>query len=143
MHNFLKTVSTQAITSYLEAQGLPVPTAPEAASALALKVGAGRSQGEFAAFVINLTGGSVSAPDLQACLAERFPSAKVGDRHGSHYLCLARTGKLEGTTIAPPKAAARPRQARPDESTALRVEIEQLKAMLEAAAAQAIASKKA
>lgn len=57
------------------------------------------TQGHFAALVINYTHGEgmeLDADDLTRALAEAFPGAGVGKRHGPHYLCHARKGRLKG-----------------------------------------------
>lgn len=99
-----KNVSIEAIRSFISDAGVTPPKDDDAARTLCGKLAAFRSQGEFAAHIINLTEGNISGADLTASIAAAFPSAKVGTRHGPHYLCLARTGKLKGTTVVPPKA---------------------------------------
>lgn len=61
-----------------------------------------RSQGDWAAFLINATGGNMGKEYLTHAISTAFPNAKVGARHGPHYLCIARTGKLRGTVVRPP-----------------------------------------
>lgn len=92
-------VTDETVTSTLSEMGL------KGGNLQTLLIARGvRSQGEFAALVINLTKGGIQAEELTDAMAAAFPGAKVGKRHGPHYLCLARTGKLAGTDIQPPKA---------------------------------------
>jgi hypothetical protein len=56
-------------------------------------------QGHFAGMVIDLTHGEGLALDPHAltnALAAAFPGAGVGPRHGPHYICHARKGRLKG-----------------------------------------------
>ena len=59
-----------------------------------------KSQGEAAVLTVNLTNGAVNATQLTDVLRAAFPGARVGTRHGPHYLSLARTGKLDGVEVA-------------------------------------------
>lgn len=36
----------------------------------------------------------ISAQDLSDAILAQFPNCRVGKRHGSHYLCLSRNGRL-------------------------------------------------
>jgi hypothetical protein len=57
------------------------------------------SQSAFAAVVLNLTieqGQALTDAELTRALAEAFPNASVGNRHGKHYMSLARKGRLPG-----------------------------------------------
>jgi hypothetical protein len=76
-----------------------------------------KSQGDFSAAIINATHGegkALTAEELTIALKMAFPTAGVGKRHGPHYLCLARTGKLAGVAkMAPIPFAKRERKAKP------------------------------
>ena len=61
---------------------------------LLTRVYAVRSQGAMSALAINLTKGAIDAATLTQILAEAFPTAKVGPRHGKHYASYSRTGTL-------------------------------------------------
>ena len=53
-------------------------------------------QADVAKLLINVTRGMIDSADLTSILAGTFPDAKIGERHGPHYLSLARSGKLDG-----------------------------------------------
>lgn len=55
-----------------------------------------RSLDEYSATIINLSGGTIDADGLKAGMQKAFPEHKIGDRHGNHYLSLARKGNLQG-----------------------------------------------
>jgi hypothetical protein len=99
-----RTISIEAINDFITNAGVPAPEDADKARELCAKLSGYRSQGEFAAHMINLSNGTILPADLTDALACAFPAAKIGTRHGPHYLCLARTGKLAGTTIVPAKA---------------------------------------
>lgn len=78
-------MSMQITMSLIEAYNLT----PEDAKTM-------KSQADLAAHIINVTDGGVTPEDLTNALRWGFPRANIGTRHGPHYLCLARTGKLSG-----------------------------------------------
>ena len=85
-----------SINARLVKAGLPAMEDREAASLALVRASGIKSQGEATVLVVNLTGGACNADQITAALKLGFPSAKIGARHGPHYLSLARTGKLEG-----------------------------------------------
>ena len=85
-----------SINARLVKAGLPAMEDCEAASLALVRASGIKSQGEATVLVVNLTGGACNADQITAALKLGFPSAKIGARHGPHYLSLARTGKLEG-----------------------------------------------
>lgn len=101
-----------AISERLVAQGVPAEGAALARGELLVKAGGLRSEGEVAALAINLTGGRIAPKDLTRILAASFPTLRVGDRHGPHYISLARTGKLKGVDDAARAIKFAPRRAR-------------------------------
>lgn len=82
------------IDELLQAKKIPSPEDKIAALMLLVKSSGVRSQEEYAGLAITLTRGSISGDDLTKVVAEGFPQAKVGKRHGPYYLSHARTGKL-------------------------------------------------
>lgn len=90
-----------AIDKELEEKGL-IPaksTSQEDRAASLIKAEGVSTQGHFAAVVINLTHGEgkeLTADELTRALAEAFPGANIGNRHGPHYLSHARKGNLKG-----------------------------------------------
>ena len=42
-----------------------------------------------------LTKGTVDNDGLQLILEQAFPNKKISNRHGGHYLCMARSGKIK------------------------------------------------
>lgn len=92
------TASADMIIERLTKLGIP-PAAdgnPEASAVALVRASGIKSQGEAAVLLVNLTGGRCTADQVTAALKAAFPGAKIGARHGPHYLSLARTGKLEG-----------------------------------------------
>jgi len=69
-----------------------------------------KSQGDLVVVVLNVThaqGISVTGEDLTRILSVSFPKAKIGERHGPHYMSMARNGKLKGLVNLPPIPHAR------------------------------------
>ncbi len=99
-----------AMNTELQARGLTdVEDINMAATILASGI---RSLDEFAATMINLAQGNIDSADLRDAMEVAFPEHKISDRHGSHYLSLARNGNLQGNIecrFAPPKATRKPR----------------------------------
>ncbi len=81
--------------------GIEIPSDPTESTATLITLSKPRSQPEFSALAINVTRGGITGSELTEALRQAFPNAKVGDRHGPHYLCKARTGKLPGTEYRP------------------------------------------
>ena len=86
-----------------------MPTQEDPVLAASLLVAGVRSQGEFSTLVINLTHGDITASALKEALIVAFPQAKISDRHGSHFLCHARTGSLKDCRFRPATANERKR----------------------------------
>jgi hypothetical protein len=107
--NWLEGVVTKAAVS-AEAQALGLPKGTELP--MVLRASGVRSQGELSVLAINMTEGALTSDQLTELLGVAFPGAKIGERHGPHYLCLARTGKLAGSRFAIPKATRKPREER-------------------------------
>lgn len=71
-----------------------------------------KSQSDFAAVAINH--GLRDHESLTNALTSAFPQAKIGSRHGPHFLSLARTGRLAYVTAVPiPHRRRRGNQALP------------------------------
>ena len=123
----------------LEAERLKVKVDDEATDlqvAEAILRGQGVAvQGHYAAVLINAThgrGGHIDADDLTKALQAAFPKAGVGKRHGPHYLCHARKGRLKGLvenlapipfarksrTVDPAAGSAAPSAPTPSEAAA-------------------------
>lgn len=81
-----------SINEELTARKMAAVTDTEAGSLL-LAMGI-RSLDEFAATVVNLSKGGISTLDMTAAMVRAFPGHKIGERHGPHYISLARTGSL-------------------------------------------------
>lgn len=83
-------------------QGAKIPTTDDLVADVETYVRATgvKSQGATSMIVINMTVGKIKADQLTALLAAGYPTSKVGERHGPHYLSLARTGHLPGVTKA-------------------------------------------
>lgn len=94
-----RVATLEAINARLAKHGLPQVTDLNTGATQLARASGVKSQGDVAVLVVNLTGGRVPADDLTKILAASFPGSKVGDRHGPHYLSLARTGKLKGVEI--------------------------------------------
>ena len=108
----VSTFGLDPINTELEARGLAAQKDPTVgATILAMGV---RSLDEFAATVVNLSLGTVESEDLRNHMAKAFPNHKIGDRHGSHYLSLARKGNLQGAVECrfQPAKATRKRRAK-------------------------------
>lgn len=99
-----------SISAELQARGLdPVDDAKMGAMLLATGC---RSLDEFSATMVNLYEGNIESESLKDAMAEAFPNHTIGDRHGSHYLSLARNGNLQGNVecrYQPPKAKRKAR----------------------------------
>ena len=115
--------TTEALTAELRRLGAPVPEGADAAAlaGLALKAAPVKSQGDFAALAVNVTIGEnlpLTAEDLTSMLIMAFPGARIGKRHGPHYLSLARSGKLrllrEGLPPIPHRSRKRSRFTLPE-----------------------------
>lgn len=89
----------ESINARLAKHGLPQVEDLNTGAVQLARASGVKSQGDVAVLVVNLTGGRVQADDLTKILAAAFPGSKVGERHGPHYLSLARTGKLKGVEI--------------------------------------------
>ena len=94
-----------------------------------------KSQGDYVAALINCTipeGIELRASVVTDAMKVVFPTAKIGDRHGPHYFCLARKGKLRGLRedvgviphVKRKRSSASPKE---DPSVKLREELVQLK----------------
>lgn len=102
-----KTIVTAAAATYFETFGLDALNTELTARGLgeqedskvgSMLVATGvRTLDEFAATLINLSEGSVTSENLERAFHKAFPEHKIGDRHGAHYLSLARNGNLSGT----------------------------------------------
>lgn len=78
----------------LEARGMGEQEDPTVAATI---VASGvRTLDEFAATAVNLSHGEVTGEELKSQFRKAFPNHKIGDRHGPHYLSLARNGHLSG-----------------------------------------------
>lgn len=88
--------SLDDINKRLAAKGIPPMPELEAASLALVRAEGLRDQGGVTVLAVNLANAKITGADVTALLAAGFPSAKIGARHGPHYLSLARTGKLEG-----------------------------------------------
>jgi len=102
-----------AINSELERQNLPVPRGSDEVARASLLLAGVRSQGDYAAQVLNVCDGKVDPDDLTRALSEAFPGARIGKRHGPHYMSHARSGKLRGLRkgMVIPHRASRPRKS--------------------------------
>lgn len=84
----------ETLNAELAHQGLEaMPTQGSAASMLAGRV---RNGHEVCAVMLNLTDGAIKPDVMTDVMAKALPGSKVGDRHGHHYMSLARNGKLGG-----------------------------------------------
>ncbi len=101
-----KTISIPSTTAIFAAYGLDALNTELKARSLETtkdaKVGAMilasgcRSLDEFSATIINLSTGTIDAETLREKMVKAFPQHKIGERHGPHYLSLARNGNLNG-----------------------------------------------
>jgi predicted DNA-binding protein (UPF0251 family) len=101
----LEMVNPEALSAELELINIPDVEDLEQRATLALRGCQVRSQSDAAAFLVNATNGTITSEQLTRFLSESFPTARIGKRHGPHYLCLCRTGKIairDGITV--PKA---------------------------------------
>lgn len=92
-------VPGSVIAAALEAAGLPAEGKHGDRCRILVASRGIRSQGEFAALIINLThgeGGTLEPDALTRALVAAFPRANIGQRHGPHYMSLARHGNLKG-----------------------------------------------
>ena len=92
-------VNDEVVDRSLKALGMPTDGTLQERCRILITASAVRSQGDYVALVINVTHGEglpLSADDVTRALAMAFPNARIGDRHGPHYISLARTGKLKG-----------------------------------------------
>lgn len=114
---FAAIATMDVLNEELVARGLPEQTDPSVAASL-LAAGV-RSQGDFASVAINLMKGDIEASDMKEMLTVAFPDAKIGDRHGGHYLCHARTGGLKNCRFKPMTANARKKRAKAEKGEAV------------------------
>lgn len=104
--------SPEAINTRLAKAGLPAMEDRNAGALALVKASGIKSQGEATVLLVNLTEGRCTAEQVTTALRAAFPGAKIGSRHGPHYLSLARTGKLEGVeTNTIPHSARKARKA--------------------------------
>lgn len=96
------TISSVAITSEFKKLGLACPK--KDALATLVRCSGMRSQSDVSRLALNLTGSRLHHTELTELLSVAFPTAKIGERHGKHYMSLARTGKIDGINVAPAKA---------------------------------------
>ena len=87
----------QLITHQLEELELPVTGDPmqDLAEWLRHEFSQGHSQSAVAAALINLTRGCISPESLTVALRYITQKPNLSERHGPHFLCLARKGKLK------------------------------------------------
>ena len=104
-------VAADAINARLEKKGLSKIEDHQQAALTLVKAEGIKSQGEATVLVVNLTQGKVDADQMTKILQQGFPGAKIGSRHGPHYLSLARTGKLEGVEVGTIPHRARKQKA--------------------------------
>lgn len=102
-----------AIDAELERRELPVPKDQEPVAKASLLLAGVRSQSDFAAQVINIVGPDIDPSDLTQALTQAFPGAKIGSRHGPHYLSHARSGKLDDHGLKPGLIIPHKRKAAP------------------------------
>lgn len=107
--NIFSTFGLDPMNAELEARGLTEQT-NENVAAMLLATGC-RSLDEFSATIVNLTDGNIDSDTLASHMTKAFPNHKIGDRHGSHYLSLARNGNLAGTVECRFKPAKATRKA--------------------------------
>lgn len=88
-----------ALTAELDAQG--IPEMPEAAAVAVVTKGV-NSLGSFTRLVSDLSGGTLTGKDITGLMLRVFPENKVGDKHGPHYLSLARKGRYGDLRHVPP-----------------------------------------
>lgn len=92
------------VQSVLENRGIPktgIPATHEDALKLALRVCNPRTQQDSAIMLLDLTASACGPEKLVELLKLTNPQdTKIGERHGPHYLSLARTGKIK-TMVAP------------------------------------------
>jgi hypothetical protein len=92
----------EAMFNYLETKDIPPmsdtdETDPVEVATLVLAVDKASSQADFATCVMNVTlgeGDPLSGSTLTDALAAAFPQASISQRHGPHFLSLARKNKL-------------------------------------------------
>lgn len=107
-----KVTKLDVVNARLQKAGLPPMDNVDAAVLALVRASGIKSQGDAAVLAVNVTGGAVQAETLTEILKAGFPGAKIGARHGPHYLSLARTGKLEGVEAATiPHSARRQKTA--------------------------------
>lgn len=107
-------ITGDSINARLTKAGLPAMEDREAAALALVRASGIKSQGEATVLIVNLTGGTCNAEQVTAALKAGFPGAKIGARHGPHYLSLARTGKLEGVEATGiPHSARKAKKAAP------------------------------
>ncbi len=108
--NIFATFGMDSMNAELKARGLTEQTNEDVAAML-LATGC-RSLDEFSATIVNLTDGKIDSDTLASHMTKAFPNHKIGDRHGSHYLSLARNGNLSGTIECRFKPAKATRKAK-------------------------------
>lgn len=128
----------EAINEELAHRGLA--TAPDQQAGATLLAMGVRSLDEFAATAVNLSQGAIEAEALKGQMAKAFPEHKIGDRHGAHYLSLARTGSLQGAIECryTPGKASRKAQAKAAAFDLSGIEDKQLAAMAKSAKGTAL-----
>jgi len=102
-YDLLKNTDLALMNNEIELKQLPAMT--DQATAATLLVTGLRTQGDFAALIINLSEGRVTPGEITEGLKAAFPDNKVGDKHGAYYTSKARTGDLVGCRYAPPTLA--------------------------------------
>lgn len=94
-------VNPEKVVERLTKLGIPpAPGGTTGTSLLSVVRASGiKSQGEATVLIINLSNGTCTHEQVTIALKAGFPTAKITDRHGPHYLSLARTGKLSGVEV--------------------------------------------
>lgn len=127
MHNLI--VTAVALEGLFSSKGIAMPEDENQRVELALAIGLdGKSQADFSRFLIDIREGDLTADALTEALAERFPTARIGHRHGKHYASYSRTGKL-GSKFSIDKIGPKSKASRTKE---LEAKVAKLEAILEA-----------
>jgi len=124
--NMTMEITREALLSNLKTEGIEVSTETTTENLLNLSKkisNATTSQAKFASWLINVTQGNITNDQLTEALAEAFPTAKVGPRHGPHYASLSRSGKLKGCNYSVAKAGR--------STSASKNELKELRALVE------------
>jgi hypothetical protein len=93
-------IKEELVSSGVPAEGIPT----EAAVAIVTK--GITNLGPFTRLVSDLSGGTLAAKDITALMERAFPDLKIGEKHGPHYLSLARKGNY-GELRHPPASKKR------------------------------------